>query len=168
MDFTQQHELIWLNRDGTVANRQELSLASRVWFHPTNQSLFQAAAFPVPAVFGAYLALSDASDAPRPDYREGPLVRWLALALLLLSSIPLAYLCFRRQRRHGLGAAWGWALFVLLLGIPGYLGYRFHRVWPTLDRCHHCQVLTPARGDRCPHCSEAFPQPEHTGVEIFA
>jgi hypothetical protein len=95
----------------------------------------------------------------------GPL---LASAQLLAAL--LAVLCYRRQVRYGVGRAEriAWPLFVLLLGLPGWVGYRFGRSWPVLEACPACGTRAPRdRGD-CAHCEEAFPRAALTGAEVFA
>ena len=163
------HELIWLNKDGSIARRQELSLHDRVSMSPMNHPFFQVAAFPVPIAYAMQLAdtyiVTDNGRFMEPSAAR---VAWWALGLLVVVSTVFAYACLRRQRNYHFGAAWGWALFVFLLGIPGYLAYRYHRTWPTVDRCPHCDTQTTIRGGQCARCHEPFPLPEPTGVEILA
>lgn len=164
-------ELIWLQPDGKITARQELDLNDRVVTSVLSNPLYEAAVFPVPLAYGSQLVVAYAFE---PDEARGPSLReslpmiWLGTLLLLLISAALAVCCFRRQKQLHLGAAWGWAIFVLLIGIPGYLAYRFHRPWPTVDHCPRCHAATPVRTGGCANCEAEFPAPEQTGVEVFA
>jgi hypothetical protein len=84
-----------------------------------------------------------------------------------LSTI-LAILCFRRHLRYSDRNAVAWALFVFVLGIPGFIGYLLHRRWPIVVRCQHCGVETPRDRDTCLTCSTPFPPPAMKGIEVFA
>jgi hypothetical protein len=95
-------------------------------------------------------------------------------ALYLLATIPagaaLAVACYRRQTHYQRSRAEriGWPLFVFLLGIPGWIGYRYCRSWPPLDVCPACHELAPHDQELCVVCGREFPQPELKGTEIFA
>jgi hypothetical protein len=85
-------------------------------------------------------------------------------------AVGLAVLCYHRQLRYGERGwdRWLWLLFVLVLGLPGWIGYRFGRSWPVLEACPGCG--TSARRDReaCVHCEADFPRPALRGTEVFA
>ena len=72
---------------------------------------------------------------------------WPAILIATLLSAGLCWFVVRRQAEYRLPHSYGWLVFVFLLGLPGYLGYRFHRKWPVKD-------IPPA--------------PVSTGCEIFA
>jgi hypothetical protein len=61
-----------------------------------------------------------------------------------------------------------WPLFVLLFGLPGWIGYRFGRSWPVLEACPECGVAVPRDRERCLHCINDFPRPALKGTEVFA
>jgi hypothetical protein len=95
---------------------------------------------------------------------------WPALALAQLIAVGLAVLCYRRQVRY---AASGperllWPLFVLLLGLPGWVGYRFGRSWPVLEPCPSCDAGVPRDRDACARCDAEFPPAALKGTEVFA
>jgi hypothetical protein len=97
-------------------------------------------------------------------------VAWPALVLAQVLSAGLAALCYRRQVRY---AARGmdrllWPLFVLVLGLPGWVGYRFGRSWPVLEACPACDRDVPRDRDACAHCTTQFPRPALKGTEVFA
>jgi hypothetical protein len=79
-------------------------------------------------------------------------------------------LCYRRQVRYGM-SRWErivWPLFVLLLGLPGWVGYRFGRSWPVLETCPACGAGVPRDREDCTRRETAFPPPALKGTEGFA
>jgi len=48
-------------------------------------------------------------------------------------------------------------VFVLLLGVPGFLGYLAHRVWPARLPCPHCGRPVPRDRPACFACGHDFP-----------
>jgi hypothetical protein len=95
---------------------------------------------------------------------------WSALVLAQLWALGLAVLCYRRQVRYGANRTERlvWPLFVLLLGLPGWIGYRFGRSWPVLEACPECGVTVPRHQESCVRCVGRFPRPELKGIEVFA
>jgi hypothetical protein len=95
---------------------------------------------------------------------------WPAAVLAQLLALGLAILCYRRQRRYGVGSAEriAWPLFVLLLGLPGWIGYRFCRKWPVLESCPECGVAVPRDRESCLRCANDFPAAALRGTEVFA
>jgi hypothetical protein len=95
---------------------------------------------------------------------------WPALALAQLLAVGLAVLCYRRQMRYGAGGTERllWPLFVLLFGLPGWVGYRFGRSWPVLESCPSCDVGVPRDREACVRCEAEFPPAALKGTEVFA
>jgi hypothetical protein len=95
---------------------------------------------------------------------------WPALAIAQVLSVGLAILCYRRQVRYGTGRMERivWPLFVLLLGLPGWIGYRFGRSWPVLETCPDCGIAVPRDRESCVRCTNDFPRPALKGTEVFA
>jgi hypothetical protein len=93
---------------------------------------------------------------------------WPAVLPLYLVSAVLAGLCYRRQRRYGLGWTGLWTTLVFLFGVPAYLGYLAHRVWPPRLPCPHCGRLAPRDRTACCLCGQEFPSPAPNGIEVFA
>jgi hypothetical protein len=91
-----------------------------------------------------------------------------ALAAVLAVSAVFAVLAYRRQKQLGEPAAASWAVFVLLLGPAGYLGYRLHRVWPARSPCRACGKSAPVTLRVCPTCTSEAAVPQLRGIEIFA
>ena len=90
------------------------------------------------------------------------------LVILFAFSVVLAILCYRRHRRIAERSSLLWALFVFLLGAPGFIGYELHRRWPVREKCQHCGAITPRDRDACLDCGTEFPLPPLKGIEIFA
>jgi hypothetical protein len=133
---------------------------------------------PSPAVLGGYvglrrsrqllderLAASYPAALGRALAEFGP-----ALVTAQLLAAGLAVLCYRRQVRYGAGRAERvlWPLFVLVLGLPGWVGYRFGRSWPVLEACPACAGTVPRDREACKRCAAEFPPPALVGTEVFA
>jgi hypothetical protein len=95
---------------------------------------------------------------------------WPSLVIAQLVGLAMAWLCYRRQMRYGIGGAGRvlWPLFVFICGLPGYVGYRFSRWWPALERCASCGRVVPQDRAVCRLCEAEFPMPEPKGTEVFA
>jgi hypothetical protein len=89
------------------------------------------------------------------------------IATLLLAAL-FSVRCYRRQRRYSAHHTATWMLFVLLMGLPGLIGYLLHRRWPIVVRCQHCNAETPRDRDACLTCNTPFPLPAMKGIEVFA
>jgi hypothetical protein len=146
--------ICWVGQDGC---RRETTLSL-----PQDGEWVQLAGilFPTPALLAGYIV----ADRPPRLLREGQAATFAeavaqsladyrpALLLAQLVAAVLALACYGRQRRYGAGGAerWLWPLFVLLLGLPGWVGYRFGRTWPVLEACAELE------------------RPVLTGTEVFA
>jgi hypothetical protein len=93
-----------------------------------------------------------------------------ALFTVQMLAVVLALWCYRRQLRYGARPLERlvWPLFVLVLGLPGWVGYRFGRSWPVLDTCLSCGAKAPRDRRGCSRCDEEFPLPAFKGTEVFA
>jgi hypothetical protein len=90
------------------------------------------------------------------------------LAALCVLSLALAIWTFRRQCKYSRHGAVAWAIFVLIWGVPGLVGYLLHRHWSASETCQNCGKSSPRDRDTCLHCGTAFPPPAMKGIEIFA
>ena len=61
-----------------------------------------------------------------------------------------------------------WAVFVLLFGLPAYVGFLLYRRWPIRQPCPNCQAQAPRDRVACAECGTRFPDPALKGIEIFA
>lgn len=95
---------------------------------------------------------------------------WPALAIAQTVALGFAVLCYRRQVRYGASRIERivWALFVLMFGFPGWIGYRFGRSWPVLESCPDCGAAVPRDRESCLRCTNDFPRPALKGTEVFA
>ena len=88
------------------------------------------------------------------------------LATCLLPSL-LALVTWRIENSFNNKLAW--ATFAFVLGLPGFLGYWFHRNRKaTLLSCLKCSALIPRLGSECESCQEPLSLPSRIGTEIFA
>ena len=90
--------------------------------------------------------------------------------LALAISAVLAALCYFRLARYKATRLERIVLplFVLVLGLPGWIGYRFGRTWPVLETCPACTTRTPRDRYECVSCGEEFRAPAELGTEVFA
>jgi hypothetical protein len=93
---------------------------------------------------------------------------WPGLVANCLIGVLAAVACVRQQRAFVLSGTPVWAIFVLLLGVPGLLGYLCHRSWPPRSACPACGQMAPRDRPACRDCGQAFPLPARSGMEIFA
>ncbi len=168
--------LTWFDAQGTTLRTEE-------WSIPTGSSPTLAAgwvlAFVVPAPvvdlgFGT-LVLPTLSTLGMEDHVDKSSIieriragLWLPFSATLLFSATLAWHADRRMRRYGLSRSYAWIAFILLFGLPGYLGWRFHCRWPARVPCPHCNLQTPCNQPACTSCGADFPPPKLTGTEVFA
>jgi hypothetical protein len=73
---------------------------------------------------------------------------WPSLVFVHALSATLAWLCYRRQKMNGASRSEQvvWSIFVFLLGLPGWIGYRYTIAWRVAES----------------------PAPELRGTEVFA
>jgi hypothetical protein len=171
------YKLVWLKTSGEVVKQQTVRLKSRYpepsWTWLGWQS---ALIFPLPIVNAAYTTvwapLGSIQEEKSDDYREALTLvlqkTWPSVLAVLAIGCAAAVLAYRRQKRFGLPHAGAWAAFVFLLGIPGWLAYRFHRTWPVLEDCPSCRQASPRDRTTCLDCGASFPPPPLKGIEVFA
>ena len=138
------------------------------------QAFLLALGLPAPAIlFAIGVLLVIASDPPQ-NYLaavtallkdSGP-----SLIAVLALSIVLAILVQRRSRGFGLSRREqiAWSVFVLLFGLPAYVGFRTYRRWPIRQPCPNCHAQAPRDRVACAECGMRFPDPSLKGTEIFA
>ncbi|MEN6367970.1 MAG: hypothetical protein ABFC88_14280 [Thermoguttaceae bacterium] len=164
---TTQH-LYWFEKDGRSVRSEKVTLKKE---SHTTSTFDVACTVPSPGLIlaGGFL-----------EYVTRPSTNWIAalqqafarywpgLLGIETLSLVLAVGCFCRQRKFGLSGAWIWAGFMLLFGVPAYLGYRLSRVWPAQLACPHCKQPSPRDRPMCIHCGQNFPPPAMKGIEVFA
>ena len=175
--WTRWQRLVWINDKGEILRRKEVDLGSRLSLgSPRNMMRIMTAWVPAPlfvipvAVFRLpqdfFLDDDAEADQGRP-LGQALSESWPTLLVVLLLAAGLAWLCYRRQRRYGLGWTGAWVVFVFLLGVPGMIGYLFHRRWPVLESCPACGRRVPRDREACCWCGAEFPLPEQLGTEVF-
>src|SRR5262249_49149420 len=92
-------------------------------------------------------------------------------ALVLLSAVVCALVCFVLARRHSFSLArrLGWGLGGLVFGPTGLLLMLALEEWPARIACPSCRPPGRGGGDResCEHCGAAHAPPAPDGTEIF-
>jgi len=95
---------------------------------------------------------------------------WPSLLAVVALSLVLAIMAWRRSRSFGLAKRQrvAWVVFVLLLGLPAYMGFLLYRRWPVRQPCPNCHAQAPRDRAACAECGTRFPDPSLKGIEIFA
>jgi hypothetical protein len=90
-------------------------------------------------------------------------------ALMLLSALACAALCFLLARRYSFSRAGrlGWALCGLLFGLAGLLLMLAVQQWPARVTCPACRRPRVVTRDTCEHCGAPHALPTADGTEIF-
>jgi hypothetical protein len=168
---------VWFDAEGNVTRQEKVELAglANAELEDARQGWFMALAAPVPLAGAVVIGIASwvvAAEGRADSYAQG-LGQMLpvlgpGMLFLLAVSAGLAALAWRRQRRFGLPHAAAWAAFVLLLGVPGWIAYRFHRTWPVLADCPACQHPSPRDRNACLECGAPYPPPRLKGTEVFA
>jgi hypothetical protein len=167
--------LYWIGPSGEVKRQEHVTL-----YDPPKQNNASGAwgaicILPVPSLLAGGAIVGTAlgeRDPQRPDFATafGHFVAdtWLPFLVLLAVSGGLAWVTYRRQRALAGQGAIAWAIFVLLLGLPAFVGYWTHRRWPARARCEHCGAVVPRDRGACLACAAEFPPPALKGIELFA
>jgi hypothetical protein len=138
------------------------------------QTLLLALGLPVPAIGFAIGAIRVITDDQPQSYAAAVTAllkeTWPGVIAVLALSIVLAILVQRRSRGFGLSRREqiAWSVFVLLFGLPAYVGFRTYRRWPIRQPCPNCQAQAPRDRVACAECGMRFPDPSLRGTEIFA
>jgi hypothetical protein len=168
-------EITWINTK-TADSRSEIVALPKATLSVRKLSWLTSAIVPSPAllaVFNYWLFPALQHPLMRPvDHAAYRAEIWAAtwpglLAVCFLSALAAAYV-FRRQKRYGPRGAIGWAIFVLIAGPAGMLGYLWHRRWPVIERCPACGASAPRDREACRACRAEFPAPKQLGFEVFA
>jgi hypothetical protein len=172
-DYTQH--AVWIDREGQVVRREKVRPQGFQGGHPSDAAWIGVAAAPMPLAGLAAMALvpPQVQASGEADSYAGAValtfsLLWRGLAALLAIGTATGVAAYRRQKRFGLPHAVGWAVFAFLLGIPGWIAYRFHRPWPVLEECPACRQAAPRDREACTECGADFPPPPLKGIEVFA
>ena len=91
----------------------------------------------------------------------------LSWASSILVCLPVG-LWLGWRYRFSFAAQSGWAVFLLLFGVPGLLVFLSVQEWPAREVCPNCKKLRVVDRAQCEHCEADFAPPEKTGTEVFA
>jgi hypothetical protein len=165
-----REELSWIDTSGKILRHEEAtlsgiaSLKNELWYITFVLPELIALLFFILAIpFSADLSVTYASALGHVLLDFMP-----ALIVVCILSAILALFCYRRQRCIALPWTKCWVGFVFLFGLPGFLGYMFHRRWPPMENCPACGKEVAHDRERCSACGSAFPRPEPKGIEVFA
>ena len=168
--------LTWFDTQGTTLRTEEWTTPS-TFSSALGTGWVLACVAPAPVVdvgFGTLVLPTLATRGLEDHVDKASIVKSMRAGMLppflatLLLSAALAWHADRRMRRYGLSRSYAWMAFILLLGLPGYLGWRFHRRWPARIPCPSCNNQTPCNQPACTSCGTDFPPPQLTGTEVFA
>lgn len=171
-----QKQIVYRIADnGSIRDRFEVALQNGS--RPTSEqaNAFQLAlGLPAPALLLAVEPLMLMAAEPRHSYGEAAdivlKITWPSIAAVSALASVLAAIAWRRSRGFGFSrrAQTAWVVFVLLLGVPGYVGFLLARRWPVRLPCPRCHSVVPRDRDACAECGTLFSEPAFKGIEIFA
>jgi hypothetical protein len=161
--------------DGAIQERYALTLQTG----PPAKSMAGAQTLlllgvPAPALLLVVEPLAPFTSDPLQSYARrvvaAALMQWRGLTAVAGFSLLLAILAWRRCRSFGLPKRErvAWLIFVLLLGLPAFVGFLLGRRWPVRESCTTCHALAPRDRDDCANCGTRFPEPPLRGIEVFA
>jgi hypothetical protein len=172
---------VWITPDQRGREHPNSKLPSRVTWLTRNQGIVRSIdlpALPEPGyksraednLFGC--VMPPGLIAALNWLRQGP---WSAemLPLFLRSFGTAVVLCLPigwwlgRRYSLPLRAQVGWAVFLLLCGVPGLLAFLSVQEWPAREACPNCKRLRLVDRAQCEHCGADFAPPEKTGTEVF-
>jgi hypothetical protein len=168
--------LFWFDRLGKIQREKELKLAG--WTPPSPRARARNAsiAIPVPIVWiagimlGAPLHLLQINYVT--DFASGLSfvadIAWPPLIAVVILAAALAWLTVRLQRKYRRRGSAAWAVFVFLLGVPGFLAYLIENRRAKLEACSQCGETVPRDREVCADCNTEFAPPARVGTEIFA
>ena len=175
-DNSYSNRLVWADATGKILHQQECTLMSSFSHGRAIPPWQSSASVPAPLAVATlatvlqpwlYLWQGAEPDIPAALSRSWSEF-WLPMAAVSILGVVLAYRCYRRQRKYGLPWTGTWTAFVLLFGLPAYLGYLAHRAWPARLPCPNCSERVPRDRPTCLACDKDFSAPALKGIEVFA
>jgi hypothetical protein len=91
----------------------------------------------------------------------------LQLSLVMAVVCAIAGWCLGRRYHFTSTSQLKWAVFHLLTGLPGLLGFLCVQEWPAREPCPNCQKLRLVNREKCEFCGAGFAPPPKNGTEIF-
>lgn len=169
-------DLFWVNQAGKIMRREKVCLKKEHESPTVGEKISLSLFVPCPGILAGIIAL-EPGMVPSVEQKSLSYLSSVCLAFdemwpaLLGSAVIgacLSPLCYCRQRKYGLPWTGVWTAFVLLFGLPGYLGYLAHRTWPARVPCPNCEERVPRDRPTCLACGREFPAPAMKGIEVFA
>lgn len=169
-------DIFWINGQSHVVRKEQVTLYPEDLDAGRRSAWGAAIVLPTPLpyalVYLVFTPLLEVSSTVAPDYRSALAASlsdcWPPLVTICLLSAALVVGCFRHHRCYEKTGGIKWAVFVLLFGVPGLVGYWLHRRWPTMERCGGCGATVPRDRLECLACAAEFPAPVLKGIEVFA
>jgi hypothetical protein len=169
-------EVYWFDSDGKEIKHVSVPLARYSGETPESTAWTLAVFCPAPLILAIFsfiimpvgMAVSGQSDSLSAAFGESVAAAWPGFLTVCLISLAVSVICYRRHRQQSETGAAAWAIFVLIAGPAGYVGYLLHRRWGTKETCQKCHEVSPRDRDACLHCGTVFPLPVPKGIEILA
>ncbi len=170
------HVFRWINTEGETLREEQFVLGPREMGGRAMSCCIATLATPAPAVLESLMLATGPADylesGKAEDY-AGTLglilsAIWPELLLVNFLGAISAWFCYRRQKRYAQPWTRTWVVFVFLFGVPGLVGYLFHRRWPPRLPCPECDAPAPRDREACAACGKQFAPPAPKGIEVFA
>jgi hypothetical protein len=174
---------LWVYPGGRAAEGAREHLSGRVMWIARDQGVLKSTDLPaLPAPHPGLmleekltsLVMPPALLAALPILHVGLWATGVPRDVLLLSWASSIVVCLPiglwlgRRYRFSFAAQAGWAVFLLLFGVPGLLAFLSVQEWPAREACPNCKKLRVVDRAQCEHCGADFAPPEKTGTEVFA
>ncbi len=174
-DGTERHRFFRFDSRGNIQDEKSVDLPTMWQVNHSRMVCVIGTAVPVPVVATptVFLQVSDSYvDSGQFPSNVSALAQvlwdtWPGLLTINLLGAALAYVCYRRQKKFDQPWTSVWVGFVFLFGLPGLVGYLFHRQWPVRLPCPTCNALVPRDRESCCECGEEFPEPARQGIEVL-
>jgi hypothetical protein len=161
--------------DGTIQDTIELTLQSGAGATSERaQAVLLRVGVPVPAFLLVIEPLFEMLTSPAQGFPAAFMAglgrSWPWWLPVLALSVVVAVLAWRRSRAFGLSRREQitWTIYVLLPGVPAYVGFVLSRHWPVREPCPNCHAQAARDRAECAECGTRFPEPSLKGTEIFA
>ena len=155
--------VVWIAREQGVIKSTDLPALPAPHYAPRPEERIMSCVMP-PALL-ASIAVLQVPLWPAGVPRELLLLQLGEAALLVCLPIGL---WLGRRYQFSIAAHAGWAVFLLLFGVPGLLAFLSVQEWPAREPCPNCKRLRLVDRPQCDRCGADLAPPEKTGTEVFA
>jgi hypothetical protein len=173
---------LWLAPTDAANRKARGKLPTHVTWFARDQGMLKSTDLPtlLPVPNPGRLLFEEASSALMPpglwvlplcvERSWPPEIPWKLILISLAAAVAIWvpagwWLC--RRYRFTVRAQLGWAAFLLLSGIPGFLAFLSVQEWPVRVTCSTCNKPRVVDREHCEHCGDGFAPPEKIGTEIF-